>query len=222
MPQTLNRTESARPTPVRELIGGCAEPRDRAATDRAWEELVSRYGRTLGAAVCRALARGGAEARGVEADDVVQEVYCRLLADGRRRLVGFRGGADRELRTWLRRVATRTTYDHLRARRRRRRSLARRREALEATAAAGAPSPAGEPELRLVARQERRRYLRRVRAACGSARDARILALVVFAGWTSREVAEASGGRLTASGVDSLIYRVRRRLAADGLDLPER
>lgn len=216
----IETRETSRGLPVRQLVHRCATTAGQpAAADDAWAELLRRYARTVRAAVDRTLARGGEDADPSELEDLVQEVYCRLLDDDRRRLAAFRGGADHQLRAWLRRVATRVASDHLR--RRRRRVRRHRRQALLAPPPPP-PSPVGPAEQRMLAREARRRYLDRLRAACGSERDARVLAQVVLAGRKSREVARSSAGALTASGVDSLVHRVRRRLEAEGLRLPER
>ena len=44
----------------------------------------------------------------------------------------------------------------------------------------------------------------------------------MFEGWTSREIAAALGGSLTVSSVDTILHRLRQRLAAQDIRLPDR
>jgi len=53
-------------------------------------------------------------------------------------------------------------------------------------------------------------------------RDLSVLFLAYCRGLSSREIARRLGGGLTAARVDSLIHRVRRRLARGGIEIPRR
>lgn len=198
------------------LVDRCADDPD----SPAWEELVTRYGRHLRRGVCRALRRCGQPVRRERVDDLVQEAYCRLLEGSSRRLRTFRGAAPAELGAWLQRLAERTAIDCLRAE-----TAAKRGRDLvvpEAAVGEGPPDPAGSPQRRIEQRERLRHFAHRCRALAPDERAVRILKLVLVGGWTSREVARASRGAFSSSRVDSMIHRLRRRLAAEGLPLADR
>lgn len=203
---------------TRQLLDSCA----RGPESEAWGALVHRCGPAIEAGVRRALRRTGhAEPDPAAVEDLVQEVYCRLLERGGRRLRSFRGSTDAEVRTWLRCLAQRTACDRLRsaeaAKRGRRVTVARGLRVggsqIDATAS---------PERHLLGRERLRALTRGWRRLAGGEREARIVRQVFFGGMTSREVSDASGGGLSPSSVDSVVFRFRKRLAREGLPVPLR
>jgi DNA-directed RNA polymerase specialized sigma24 family protein len=83
--------------------------------------------------------------------------------------------------------------------------------------------PGVSPEERLLANELRRHFLQRCRAVAGRRskdRSVRIVRLAVLEGWSSREISERF--RLAPTGVDSLVHRMRHRLAQEGLHLQRR
>jgi RNA polymerase sigma factor (sigma-70 family) len=204
---------------ARELLDSCALGPETSA----WGELVERFGPAIEAGVRHALRRGGVDDPDPgSVEDLVQECYCRLLERGGRRLRGFRGSADAEVRAWLRRVAERSTYDRLRS------AAAEKRGHVRLLPVAGAhgdgawADPVASPERRLLGRERLRLMTRGWRRLAGTDREARLVRMVFFGGLTSREVAAAAGGRLTPSSVDSVVFRFRRKLAEAGLPVPLR
>ncbi|MGD2116394.1 MAG: sigma factor, partial [Acidobacteriota bacterium] len=153
-------------------------------------------------------------------EDLTQEAYCRLVEDGARRLRTFRGTVPAELAAWLRRLAERTAFDHLRA------AAARKRggdRVLAASAIAAEPEAPGTcPQCRIEQRERLREFARRCRALTGGGENARILKLVLVVGWTTCDVVRASRGTVSRSRVDSLVYRLRRRLEEEGTSLAVR
>src|SRR5262245_51600754 len=89
---------------VRRLVDG-----DRLA----WDAFVRGHVRLLFAAASRALS---GNALGLDPEDVVQAVFEKLWADGRRRLAAFAGRS--RLSTWLTAVCHREALDRLRDARR--------------------------------------------------------------------------------------------------------
>lgn len=195
----------------------------------AWERFVELYGPAIEDGVRRALRRSAVRRRGDRrvtsgpsgvaeprdlVDDMVQECYCRLLEDGRRRLAGFRGLAEPEARAWLARLAERCTRDRLRwARAGKRGGRGLPARVLDAVSV---PDPVASPEREAIGRQELRSFVRSCRRLARNERDARILRLVFLGGLTSREVASASRGAVSASGVDTVVHRFRLRLRSNG------
>lgn len=198
------------------------------------DDLVRRYGSYLRRAVYRALQAAGVRMRRGEpeqVDELMQEVYCRIFAAEGRCLQRCRAGSAGQVAAFLARVAERVVFDHLRrgsAEKRGRALLAGWDEPEAEALRPVAVDPAVGPEERLLG-EERRRQLfscfaldRHLPARPHRERDLRILHLALVEGWSSPEIAERFGGRLAPSSVDSLIHRLRRRLAAGGLQLPRR
>lgn len=204
---------------ARELLDHCA----RGPETPAWGELVQRFGPAIEAGVRRALRRSGfAEPGPDRVEDLVQECYCRLLEARGRRLRSFRGSEEAELRTWLRNVAERSSLDRLRSALADKRGHRRLRPVPGRWDQRFVADPQASPERRLLGRERLRLVTRSWRALARSEREARVLRLVFLAGLSSREIAEASGGALTPSSVDTVVFRFRRRLKAEGLPVPAR
>lgn len=207
-----------------DLLRRCAAHRD----SRLWEEFLVRFSGRLRAGVRRGLRRAGLDGRSGDLDDIVQEVYCKLLDRGGRNLRRCRGGGEREVGAYLGRVAETVAIDHLRAARASKRGRAR---LVSSGPRPGqgiverALDPGLSPEERLLGRERRRMFLATCLAAAGRhsrRRDCRIFLLAVFRGLTSREISERLGRGMSPSGVDSLVSRMRKRLRARGLTIPRR
>jgi DNA-directed RNA polymerase specialized sigma24 family protein len=192
----------------------------------AWREFVARFQGRIVTALRRTLLRlssdPGADDERVE--DLVQEVYCRLLAAGRRRR--FHGSSEAQLMTYLQRVAMSVVVDS------RREALAEKRWGGRRVAWADwheAPAAAAGlddgPEDRLLAGERRRDFLAICRQALGqraTATAVRVARLALLEGWTSREIVAGLDGKVGVAGVDSIIHRLRRSLAGQGIALPRR
>ena len=199
----------------------------RAEDEAGWEEMMRRHHRRLRRRIRSALAfyriRPGRDA----VDEVAQEVYCRLLAKGGRRLAQCRAEHEDQVAAYLAKIALRVVIDQIRIG-----SAAKRGRGfvgLDWSRVGGLVrnlvDPRGTPEEHVLARER----LARLAAACRQAaagadgrRDARILRLAFFDGWTSREISRHLRGRLAPSSVDSRIHRLRLRAAGSGLELPRR
>jgi len=211
-----------------EPIGILNDSRARRGDAGGWDQFVTRYDRPLGVAVRRALARFGLRPQRELVEDTVQEVYCRLLEAGPRP-VAFHGRSEREAAAYLGRVARSVVVDQLRSRR-----AAKRGGEWREVGPGGADDdpvervadPAATPEQRLLAAERRRLFLDRCRRAAGSGETGRrnlwILERSLLDGWSSREIAAAAGGTLRVSTVDTLVHRMKGRLATAGLHLPRR
>ncbi len=201
---------------------GCA----RGETE-TWDELVRDLGPVLSRLVRRELGprrRAGSE----EVEDLVQEAWCRLLADGRRRMRAFRGATGGELAAYLAAIARSVVSDHFRAA-----SSAKRGGGiapLRITGEAGAevipvPDPAPTPEHRLLARERLRQAHRRLRELAGpraTPRRLRLLELALVHDLPSAEISRRIAPELAPSSIDSIVCRFRQRVAARGLGVPSR
>lgn len=198
---------------VREFLRRCAS----AWHDADWDELVRRYGPRLASRVRRRLHRCGVRADDGLAEEMLQEVYCRLLEARGRRLLACRGRNEDEVLAYLGRLADRVVIDQVRQLR----AVTRGYDRVVSDPAPSAPlaaepvDPGRSPEDRVLARDGLRRLLARLRATESGVhgrRNLQVLLLSVLGGWTSREIAILLAGDLGPSGVDSLLNRVKRRL----------
>jgi RNA polymerase sigma factor (sigma-70 family) len=180
----------------RQLAGDCAR-----GDEAAWLELISRYDQS----VLRALWQSGARE---DADDLLQEVWVRLLARGAIALRSFRADRSGALRVFLARVAKSVAIDHGRSRRLR-------------PPAAGGEEP-GElahagpgPEAVVSAEREKHRLSAALQQAAlegeNPARDRDILRLHFEEGHLPLEIASMGLG-LAARGVEALLRRAKARI----------
>ena len=168
-----------------------------------------------------------------QVEERVQEVYCRLLTGGSRKLYQLGRWHEGRIANYLGRIAQRIVVDEVRAR------SAIKRGGGGRVALAGrmlnlanrAVDPHGTPEKQAMLKQARRLLLERCRSFVSSQsqmrdeerqRNFRVLRRSLLEGWSSEEIARAEGGRLAASTVDTLVYRLRRRLLRSGVELPSR
>ena len=181
---------------------------------------MRRYRRLLAGIALDASRRHGAPLTPEEVEDLVQEIWCRLYQHWGERL-GLVGGEGR-VYNYLVRTTRNAVRDALRTRQAAKRGGDRRRSGSEAwSRARRRADPRPSPEERAMLRQWRRLFRRRCRRVTGR-RGTAIVERVVLEGWTSRELAAFLGPPLSPSAIDTLVHRVRRRLAAEGLVLPRR
>lgn len=195
-----------------------------------WSAVIRRYDGRLRGRVRRTLCRLGLRAQHELVEEVVQDVYCRLLQAGEHRLRRSGSGADPSLLAYLGTIAERTVLDQVRTASALKRSglstvrlgrLSRRaRRAVERIA-----DPGPTPEQIAMRREGQRQLLdrcNRMRGLGPGKRNAWVMRLAVLEGYSSREIADAAGGRLTPHGVDMLVHRLRRRLARSGFAVTRR
>lgn len=197
------------------------------SSEDAWQDFVARFGRCLSSAVRRTLVRLGASADQDTVEDLVQEVYCRLLERDRRALRRCRARTRVGLIAYLRTICDSVVVDRLRARTAMKRGEGYREVAMDV--ARGVESmvfdPAPSPEARMLGKESRQRFRSTFHGAVSgprAGRNWRILELAFVYGWSSREIAEGFATDLKASSIDSLVLRARRRLGSVGVTLPER
>jgi RNA polymerase sigma factor (sigma-70 family) len=194
----------------------CAEE----SRERDWELLVARVDARL-----RRLVRGHLWRQGdvlpsrEDVEELTQEIYCRLLHNGRRALRGCRARTPGELWCYLDRVCSSVVVD-----RHRRRSARKRRDehvSLDAhdrrgEAAVTSGDPKWCPEQRLWRALARERLLEACRFLAPSpslaSRNLFIVESVVYEGRSLGEVARSVG--LRKSGVSSVLARLRRHVEA--------
>lgn len=204
----------------RRLLDRCIESND----EGAWEELLRRLQGRLLSGVRRGLARAGVKPAVDRVEDLLQEVYCRLLERQRSALRACRGGSEGEIAAFLMRVAENVTLDALR------REAAVKRGGKELVLSAHESvvqdrlaSSELEAEERIHLARLRERFRRCCRELChDSPRNRRIVEAAFLEGWTSPEIVRGLASELKVASVDSLLHRVRRRFAEHGIELPSR
>ncbi len=204
-----------------ELLQRCARRRDAAA----WREFRSLYEERLIAGVRRGLRRTGLWNPPVELEDLVQDVYCKLLDNGGRYLLRCRGGAREAVSAYLGRIAETVAIDRVRAEIAAKRGRSRIVRLPADCGEVDSIDPAKSPEQLLLERERSSVFVRRCQEVVGprqARRDLRVLYLACIEGWCSRDIARALGQGLTASSIDSLVHRARKRLAAKGVGIPVR
>lgn len=199
--------------------------RERHRTETDWCALVDRHAARVRSAVAVALRAFGERPDPDRVDDLVQEVWCRLLERDRHRRAGPRGVHEGETASYLRRVAATVVADVLRAD-----GAAKRRPRQLVPLAGDAEGRRDEPAdprtcpLRsLLARDQLRRFLETCGELAGrrTRRERRRLVRLAFvAGLSSSDIAARLGRGWTAAGVDAVLFRLRRRLSARGERVP--
>lgn len=175
-----------------------------------WETVVGTHDLWLRRRVRDGMRRLGLRPRPDEVGESVQEVYCRLLQGGPRRLRRLRGIERGGVLTYLGRVADSVLIDEIRsARAAKRGGGPRAHQSIQ-----GLDNPDADPEGALLESERRRMLVRHLLDLADreglNRRDVRILWLAVVEEWRSRDLARAF--ELTPRYVDTLLHRVRRQL----------
>jgi RNA polymerase sigma factor (sigma-70 family) len=184
-----------------------------------WGEFARRHGAELARCVAVAMLRVGWQPDPFDVDELVQEVYCRVLQ--RRPPEGLAEWPAARLWGYLYRIAKSVAVDQLRNRYARKRGGVRTRDGEPpaerprrhvAEHRAAGPSP----EDRLLACERAASLRRRVRELGGrehGERNWRILELAAVEGCTAVEISHRLAGDLTPSSVHTVIARLRRQLS---------
>ncbi len=198
-----------------QLLRRCAHQ----GNEQAWSQLIQRFGGELRAVVRSNLRQCGERPTAEGVAEALQEVYCQLLDNDGRHLRNFRGVRESELSNYLARITESVVRDLLRRRRALKRGGGFRRVRL-VDKAETLPDPFDTrycPERQTLARDQLRVLFARYRSQGPSHRQERNLRILLWSlvdGRTSREIAAALPERPSPSSVNSLLYRLRKRLAS--------
>jgi RNA polymerase sigma-70 factor (ECF subfamily) len=171
----------------------------------AWREFVERYRRLIMSAIVRANSRFHAEWDETTMEEVFEDALFKLLRNEGKALASWKGQC--RLETWIYRIVRNVCIDRLRKRSRR-----REREGLEdhpeslAFSDVKATSDFANRELRLSLEQVIERAL--------SSREAIVVRLIYFEGYTYREVAERLD--MSVGAMSGFVYRALRKLRESG------
>lgn len=184
-----------------------------SATD-LWAEFHSRYRRRILLFLMRAFrARGGNSDDFVQcADDWVQEVFTKLVQNGGRALLSFRGTTEFSVYAFLGSIAASVVADQLRLQRAQRRSATV--VAIDEVPDSTAPYVDGGDAFRgLLEFIDLERTLLTDMETKNPERDFLIFRLYFIDGLSAREIAAMPGLKLTTSGLEKVLERARKRLA---------
>ena len=190
---------------VAELVRECAAGRN----PEVWCEFVERFENRLHAGVHRALARCEAQISEQEREDLMQEIYFRLLDRRGKCLRQCRGREEGVVGAFLGRVAENVVLDYLRsisAVKRGKDRLVDVQFYTDRDPTWRAIDPRPTPEELLLAREQRDALLIGCQKVIGTRtprRDFQIFYLAVFEGWSSREICRKVSQDLKPSTVDS-------------------
>ncbi|HEV8631477.1 MAG TPA: sigma-70 family RNA polymerase sigma factor [Thermoanaerobaculia bacterium] len=174
-----------------------------------WDQFARRYGREVSRCVALAMRRAGWRPQAPDIDELVQEVYCRVLAA--RPAVPLTAWPPAQVWSYLHRIARSVVIDELRSRGARKRGGG---HGAAGPAACDRRAPGPTPEERLLARERAADLRRRVRSLGEEhgPRNLRILELSAIEGCTAAEISRHLAGALTPSSVHTVLHRLRRQL----------
>ena len=201
---------------LEELIRACVASDDQ----ETWQELVRRIHPVIASTILRTVARFGETSRNL-AEDLVQETYVRICANGYRALREFHADAPELIFGYLKTVAFNVAMDHFRHRAAAKRGSASAESSIDAylesavpAAEVGGPTPASMERAILLNEIDRHLTKAEVRPS-----ERRIFWLYYRHGMTTRAIAALAGIGLTQKGVESAIHRltdlVRSWMAGD-------
>ena len=216
-------------TTNRELVQRCAEA---GPEDSVWPEFFQRFHARLRLVVYRALQAESRSRRDVDlgspatlVEDLVQEVYLKLLSSNRRALSRFEGRSENSIYTYLASIAVNVTRDHVKKLRAQKSPPAP--QPLDAPLFVRADGGAGptlmdglrsggpSPEQAAADEELRRRAEAAVAAesrANVSRRDVLVYRLYFIEGLTAEEIAACGGIELSTSGVEKCVKKLREIL----------
>ncbi len=194
-------------TSAEELVRACAESNDEAA----WEEFVSRFHRAISLSVIRTTHLWSNVPRQV-VDDLVQETYLKLCADGCRFLRDFVVQHPDAIPGYIKTIAANVVHDHFKSRHSQKRGAGRIQESLE-----DVDPKAGSESLGSQGAMERQILLKQIDQCLGTCaagpdqeRDRIIFWLYYQQGMSAKAIAALPTVGLTAKGVESAILRLTR------------
>jgi RNA polymerase sigma factor (sigma-70 family) len=194
-----------------ELIAECARKLDDAAV---WEEFYLRYRRKILTYLWRTLRMSGGRPHEFlqVADDWVQEVFAKLVKNNGRIIRSFRGTTDVSVNAFLASIAVSTVADQRRSQRagRRRSQLVPFEDIQEAEIPSSRPDTTVSTLLDLI---DVEKALKEDGESKNPERDLLIFQLHFVEGLTPREMSSIPGFKLTVSGLEKVLTRLKSRLS---------
>ncbi len=191
------------PTPA--LVRLCADSDD----PRIWEEFICRFHPVIAATALRVCRQWGEYSTQV-ADDLVQEIYLKLCAQGRRLLRDFHPEHPDSFCGYLKVLTANHTQDHFKALYSGKRGAGKVAESLDSADAVTEKRPSQVE--RVILLREIETCLAQVAPGNDGRRDRMIFWLYYRQGLTAQQIASLPALGLTTKGVESVILRLIRHL----------
>jgi RNA polymerase sigma-70 factor (ECF subfamily) len=218
----MDECRGAQSLSLGELIRACAA----SADQEAWQELIRRVHPVIAATVVRTTNRFRETSRTI-AEDLVQETYLRICANGCRLLREFHAEEPEAIFGYLKTVAFNVAMDHFRQRAAAKRGSSSAEQPIDAylenavpAAETGGPTPASMERAILLEQIDQHLNEAEVRPS-----ERRIFWLYYRHGMTSRAIAAIAGIGLTQKGVESSLHRltnlVRSWMTGDSVKGPK-
>jgi len=191
------------------LIRVCADSKD----SDAWAEFVSRFHRAIGLSAIRT-ARQWGEVRPEEVDDLVQETYVKLCADGCRLLLEFSNQHPEAVLGYIKTIAVNVAHDHFKSMHSQKRGAGLVHgsvESLEPRAEIASLGSQNATE-RQILMQQIDHCLATCSAGPEQERDRLVFWLYYQQGMSAKAIAALPTVGLTAKGVESAILRLTRQV----------
>jgi RNA polymerase sigma factor (sigma-70 family) len=190
---------------AQELIWECAKTRNSAA----WAEFINRYHPVILSAA-NTVARRWHQVHLGESDDLTQEIYLKLCANGARGLSALREVQTEAIPSYLKVIAINAAHDYLRAK------ATQRRGGLiteQISAHHDILSAGGENLERRLTLQKIDQVLETETHLEKGERDRMVFRLHYRQGMTAKEIAALPSIQLTTKGVEAVIYRLTNRIS---------
>ena len=194
--------------PAAELIRACAESNDGAA----WEEFVARFQRPISLSITRTACKWGKDPAQF-VDDLLQEAYCKLWEDKCRLLLQFaQQHSDEAVLGYIRTIAINVAHDHFKSLHTQKHGAGETDQFHEDFDPAAQVGSFGGPQA-----MDRKVFLKQVddqlqncAAGTNQERDCLIFWFYYLQGMSAKAIAALATVKLTAKGVEAVIYRLTR------------
>ncbi len=190
-----------------ELIRACAESNDRAA----WQEFVGRFQRAISLSILRTAYKWGILPQQV-VDDLVQETYLKLCVDKCRLLLEFADQHPEAVIGYIKTIAINVARDYFKGLHSQKRGQGETDQFEEDAEPRGHGRGFGSPdamELQVLLKQIDD-HLQGCAAGPNQERDCLIFWFYYLQGMSAKAIAALATIRLTAKGVEAVIFRLIR------------
>lgn len=193
---------------VGELIRACAESNDGAA----WEEFVTRFQRPISLSIKRTACQWGKD-QWQSVDDLLQDTYLKLCADKCSLLLEFaQQHSDDAILAYIKTIAINLAHDHFKSLHSQKRGAGETDQLLEdfdPAARSGSVGGSEAIERRIILKQIDDR-LQNCAAGSNQERDCLIFWFYYLQGMSAKAIAALVTIKLTAKGVEAVIFRLTR------------
>lgn len=191
-----------------ELIRACAESDDGAA----WDEFVARFQKSITLSIARTACQWG-KAPAQFVDDLLQETYLRLCVDRCRLVLSFAlQHSDDAVLGYIKTIAINVAHDYFKSLHSQKRGAGETDQLHEDFDPAAQSDSFGGPEAmdREVFLQQIHEQLQNCAAGSNQERDCVIFWFYYLQGMSAKAIAALASIKLTAKGVEAVIYRLTR------------